>query len=270
MFVKIFFSYFSFVIIFAYSTNLFQNNLAQQMVSSAAPQSTEEVTKAVSNTSNPVASTTNQPIVINSSNEVQNLNPPTNIQITGSFQAPLLNVNPSKSITITSESSQTNLDKPRERKDNTSSLYKQYTAFSLTSEEGENYFQNILKSVDQFSSSESLSHLNAANSVSVNPNTVDAAVVCFQTVSKGYYRVHSLNPKANGLVTDEYDRSLLHRIFKLNKTDRFSFFIRTGSTHSEEILVFNGLVFSKTGQGNERGDSVCFARYNVEKVKPKS
>lgn len=230
------------------------------MVASAAPQLKEELTKAVTNTPNSVAIPTNQPIIIDSPNVGPNIN------TTNSPSAQLSNINQPQPTVKEKENKQKFVAK----KEKKARLYKRYTGLSLTLEDGESYFSNILKSVRQFSSRESLSHLSAASTIPFDANVLDAAVVCFQKVSKGYFRVHSVNPKANGLVTDPYDKSLLHRIFQLNKTDKFSFFIRTGPAEAEEILVFNGLVFSKTGKGNERGDSVCFARYNVEKIKPKS
>lgn len=276
MILKIFFSYFSFVAFFAYSASLFQNNLLQQVVSSAAPALKEEATKSIGNlpslipTPSNLPTLNNTPTIPNSTNNTpQIVSKPSTTTSAVTSNSPILS-DSSKTQNSPQKSTQPSPDKRKPKKiKNAPSIYKKYSGFVLTLPEGETYFQNIQKTTRSFSSKDTLSSFKAASSTSFDSNILDAAVVCFQKVKQGYFRVHSLNPYINGLVTDEHDKSLLRRIFQLNKYDKFNFFIRVGADNTGDIRVFNGLIFSKFGKGNERGDSVCFARYNVEKIQSK-
>lgn len=274
MIFKIFFSYFSFVTFFAYSASLFQNNLLQQVVSSAAPQLKEEATKSLGNLTGVITPPSNQPIVSNApvvtpppSNTPQTINNTTSAPPVPIIAKPKTDIRPLIVKDKKKPSEQKKINPPKKEKN---SFYKKYVGFALTLEEGEEYFKNILKATKKFSSKDTLSSFKAASATSFDTKTLDAAVVCFQKVKQGYYRTHSLNPHINGIVTDEHDKSLIRRIFQLDKADKFNFFIRTGADNAGDIMVFNGLVFSKSGKGYERGDSVCFARYNVEKIKAKN
>ena len=132
--------------------------------------------------------------------------------------------------------------------------------FNVQAPDGPTYLANVMLATQGFSHNEALAAFAAAALIPVNPHN-DFATVCMQKTASGIFRVHSQNPAALGIVTNQTDITAFNELFSLGKKSTFNYNVPTNVDGSGPILTYFGQLFLKSGDGSAYGDVVCFARY---------
>lgn len=132
--------------------------------------------------------------------------------------------------------------------------------FGQNIQDGPTFLQSVLSVTQSFSHNEAMAAFASASMLPIHPSA-DFATECLMNTTKGVYRIHSLNPKAVGIITNPVDLAAYNVLFTLNRGATFNYNVPSNADGSGSVLNYKGQVFLKHGDGTASGDMICFARY---------